>query len=484
MPVAAWVGKPPIRLTRYVRQSPEPPQHAFLFIDHVLEALYGGAAGGGKSSALLAAALQYVDVPGYSALLLRRTFRDLNQPDALIPRSKEWLSNTDARWNDNDHRWTFPGGATLTFGYLQHEDDKLQYQGAAFQFVGFDELTQFTETQYTYLFSRCRRPDVPKDASDEDRARIGRLAQVPLRVRAASNPGGPGHDWVKARFGIYRDEGESRSVPLVCHRESWPFARVFIPAKLADNPHLDQESYQESLNELDHHTRSQLLDGDWDSRPPGDLFRREWFEVVDVIPEGCTWVRRWDLAATEATEANPDPDWSVGARVGRHPNGDYFVEHVDRFRAKPSGVLDRIEAMAERDGKATVIWLPQDPGQAGKSQVDAWIRDPRLSGYTVKAERESGSKFVRAQPVSAKAERRMVKLKRGQWNGAFLDEHEAFTIDETHSHDDIVDATSGAFAALATPGGAETTSRLPKHHEPRVVRGNIVLTGEQFIDKK
>ncbi len=473
---AAWVGDPPIRLTRYVRQSPEPPQHAFLFIDHIREALYGGAAGGGKSSALLAAALQYVDVPGYAALLLRRTFRDLDQPDALIPRSKEWLAGTDAHYNDNDHRWTFPSGATLTFGYLAHEDDKLQYQGAAFQFVGFDELTQFSETQYTYLFSRCRRP---KDIDGGNP-----LAQVPLRVRSASNPGGPGHDWVRARFGLHREDGDPLSAPYVCHRDEWPHtARVFIPAKLEDNPHLDADSYLDNLAELDHHTRAQLRDGDWDSRPPGDLFRKEWFPIVDLIPEGCRWVRRWDLAATEPSDANPDPDWTVGARAGRHPNGSYFVEHVERLRARPEGVLDAIVRMAQRDGHATVIWLPQDPGQAGKSQVDAIIRDHRLQGFTIKAERETGSKFMRAQPVSSKAERGLIHLKRGVWNTVFLDEHEAFTETGEHAHDDQVDALSGAMSALATSGGAQTQSRLQAHAEPVTTRGNLVLTGEQFIDK-
>lgn len=474
---AAWVGDPPIRITKYIRQSPEPPQHAFLFIDHILEALYGGAAGGGKSSALLAAALQYVDVPGYSALLLRRTFRDLDQPDALIPRSKEWLAGTDAKWNDNNHRWTFPSGATLTFGYLAHEDDKLQYQGAAFQFVGFDELTQFSETQYTYLFSRCRRPQ------DIDGAPDSRLAQVPLRVRAASNPGGPGHDWVKARFGIYREEGEPRSEPLVCHRETWPHGRVFIPARLDDNPHLDRDSYRGSLDELDHHTRAQLLDGDWDSRPPGDLFRKEWFQIVDAIPDGCRWVRRWDLAATEPSDANPDPDWTAGARVGMHPNGAYFVEHVERLRVRPEGVMDAIVRMAQRDGRSTVIWIPQDPGQAGKSQFDAIMRDPRLQGFTIRRQRETGSKFVRAQPVSAKAEHGLIFVKRGTWNTAFLDELEAFTETDEHAHDDQVDALSGAFDALASGSGAKTQSRLPSHTAPVVVRGGLTLVGEQFIDK-
>jgi predicted phage terminase large subunit-like protein len=480
---AAWVGDPPIRITRYIRQSPELPQHAFLFIDGVLEALYGGAAGGGKSSALLAAALQYVDVPGYSALLLRRTFPDLNQPDALIPRSKEWLAGSGATWNDNDHRWTFPSGATLTFGHMQHEDNKLQYQGAAFQFVGFDELTQFSETQYTYLFSRCRRPKLPDNASDEDRRRIERLSQVPLRVRAASNPGGSGHDWVKARFGIYREDGDPRSAQLVCHRESWPHGRVFIPAKLSDNPHLDQGSYRSSLDELDHHTRSQLLDGDWDSRPPGDLFRRSWFEILDAAPEGCRWVRFWDLAATEPSDANPDPDWTVGARVGRHPNGSYIVEDIERLRRRPDAVKQAIRHCAQRDGKSTVIWIAQDPAQAGKSQIDDFIRDPLLAPYAVKGRRETGSKFVRAQPVSAKAEHGLVKLKRATWNAAFLDEHEAFTQTDEHSHDDQVDALSGAFGVLATAGGASTQSRLPDGLPLSVVRGNLVLVGEQYIDR-
>jgi predicted phage terminase large subunit-like protein len=480
---AAWVGEPPIRLTRYVRQSPEPPQHAFLFIDHIREALYGGAAGGGKSSALLAAALQYVDVPGYSALLLRRTFRDLNQPDALIPRSKEWLSGTDATWNDNDHRWTFPSGATLTFGYLAHEDDKLQYQGAAFQFVGFDELTQFTETQYTYLFSRCRRPRIPDDASDDQRARLERLSQVPLRVRAASNPGGPGHDWVKARFGIYREDGDPADMPLVCHRPGWPAQRVFIPARLADNPHLDEESYVGNLEELDHHTRRQLLDGDWDSRPPGDLFRREWFEIVDTIPDGCKWLRYWDLAATEPSEANPDPDWTVGLRLGKHPNGTYYVEDVARLRKRPDGVETAARAAAERDGTGTAVWVEQEPGSSGKAIVEHWVRDV-LPGRAVKGLRSTGSKFDRARVVSSKAEHGLIKLKRGTWNSAFLNELEAFTETDDHAHDDQVDALSGGYQAHASVGEAESAP-IPGRgtREPVVVRGDLVLKGDRYVDK-
>ncbi len=376
---AAWVGDPPIRLTKYIRQSPTPPQHAFLFCDHVQEILYGGAAGGGKSSALLAAALQYVDVPGYSALLVRRTFRDLNQPDALIPRSKEWLSSTDARWNDNDHRWTFPSGATLTFGYLQHEDDKLQYQGAAFQFVGFDELTQFTETQYTYLFSRCRRPRAGTSSA--------LLAEVPLRVRAASNPGGPGHEFVRQRFGIYRNDEDAPDAPLICHRPDWPQKRIFIPAALRDNPHLDAESYVENLDELDHHTRRQLLDGDWDSKPPGDLFRREWFEIVDELPDGpVQWVRFWDMAATEPSERNPDPDWTVGLKLGRTRDNVFYVADVRRLRGTPGRVREAIKQAAREDGPAVAIRMEQEPGSSGKTAIDGYVRDADLLRFNLRGQ--------------------------------------------------------------------------------------------------
>lgn len=428
------MARVPIQFSPYWPRPPAPKQAAFLSLPHT-EALYGGAAGGGKSDALLMAALQYAHVPGYAALLLRRTFPDLNQPGALIPRSKEWLADTDARWNENEHRWYFPSGASLTFGYLQHEDDKLQYQGAEYQFIGWDELTQFSETQYTYVsFSRARR------TTD--------LA-VPIRVRAASNPGGPGHEWVKQRFGLYREQGAPDDAPLACHRRDWPHRqRVFIPASVLDNPGIDAESYVASLAELDHHTRRQLLNGDWAARPVGDLFRREWFEIVDEAPGDCRWVRFWDLAATEPSDSNPDPDWTVGLRLGS--DGDcYYVEHVTRLRERPHGVESTIQATASRDGRATVVHLEQEPGASGKNTVDAYQR--LLDGYAVKGVRSTGSKAERARVVSAKAEHGLVKLVRGNWNAPFLDELDDFKEDDSHAHDDQVDALSGAFMALAKP---------------------------------
>jgi hypothetical protein len=186
------------------------------------------------------AALQYVDVPGYAAVLFRRTYTDLSLPGAIMSRAQEWLANTDAKWNDNEKQFTFPSGAVLTFSYLKGPNDKFRYQSAEFQFVGFDEITQFPEDDYTYLMSRLRRPSV------------GPLSKVPLRARAAANPGGVGHVWVKKRF----VDGRSPD-------------RVFIPSSLDDNPHLDQETYEQSLSLLDPITHAQLRHGDWAIRPPG-----------------------------------------------------------------------------------------------------------------------------------------------------------------------------------------------------------------------
>lgn len=130
-----------VRLTKYVpdRRTPQTPnglhspQLAFLTLN-CNEALYGGAAGGGKSDALLMAALQYADVPGYAALILRRTYSELAEPGAIMDRAKTWLLRTDARWSEQHKIFTFPSGARLSFGFLQHSTDRLRYQGAEFQF--------------------------------------------------------------------------------------------------------------------------------------------------------------------------------------------------------------------------------------------------------------------------------------------------------------------------------------------------------------
>src|SRR5579862_6576537 len=136
---------------RWIHRQPHPKQQRLLLHSHTREVFYGGAGGGGKSESLWYAALQYVEVPGYAALILRRTYADLSKPGALMDRSRDYLADTEATFNERDKRWTFPSGASITFGYLQHENDKFQYASSEFQYIAFDELTHFSESQYTFL---------------------------------------------------------------------------------------------------------------------------------------------------------------------------------------------------------------------------------------------------------------------------------------------------------------------------------------------
>ena len=406
----------------YSPHTPTRKQLAFLLLPHQ-EAMYGGAAGGGKSDALLMAALQYADVPGYASLLFRRTYQDLALPGALMDRAKEWLRPTDAKWDDINKTWHFPSGASLTFGYLEHEDDRFRYQSAEFQMIGFDELTQFSESQYRYLFSRLRRL-------------VG--SPIPLRMRVASNPGGVGHDWVKRRF---IDEGRA-------------YGRVFIPANLDDNPFLDHLSYIKSMDELDPITRQQLLHGDWTARHGGSTFRREWFGVVDTVPADCVKVRYWDLAATEP-KRGADPDWTAGVMMGKGANNALYILDVRRLRGSPQVVEHLIRQTAEMDGRYIPIRIEEEPGASGKSMIDYYMRQV-LMGWNFQGVRTTGDKVVRANPVSSQAEAGNVKILHGGWNGAFLDEMEAFP---QGGHDDQVDAVSGAFEYLVPRGGR----KIPLH---------------------
>jgi hypothetical protein len=186
-----------------------------------------------NTDALLMAALQFVDVPTYGALLLQKTTTDMKLTDAMQTRCQEWMQGTGARWIHDQNTFLFPSGARISFGYLQHVNDHLRYKGSSFHFIGFDELTRFDKEQYLYLFSRMSRaPDCP----------------IPMRMRAATNPGDRGHGWVKKHF--LSEAGKAAG-------------RVFVPSKVADNPSVDRIAYLKSLSNLDNRTRKQLEEGDW-----------------------------------------------------------------------------------------------------------------------------------------------------------------------------------------------------------------------------
>lgn len=405
---------------------PSYPQSIFL-ASPAREILYGGAAGGGKSAGILAAALQYVTEPGYDAIIFRRSYADLEKPGALIPLSHEWLAGSDAEYDGGSHRWFFPSGATLSFGHIQNETSVVQdYQGSAFSFIGFDELTQFSQFMYRYMFSRNRK-------------RVG--LNFPLRTRSTGNPGGVGHDWVKARFIDNQTPG-----------------RLFIPALLEDNPGLDRAEYEQSLDELDPVTRRQLRHGDWNVRPEGNFFKREWFKIVDPdrVPTLKRIVRQWDLAATTEEEAS-DPDWLVGTKMGVALDGKKYILHVHRVRVSPEGVQAAIKQYAQIDGRGVMVRIEQEGAASGK--IVKYHYEQLLDGWDARfTPIPKSSKLMRAGPFSAACERGQVKLVQGAWNEIWLDEVPAFP---GAAHDDQVDSASGAYQTLTSAIDLEISDEQP-----------------------
>jgi predicted phage terminase large subunit-like protein len=411
------------RLTSYIPHRPTPRQAAFLVLS-CKEAFYGGAAGGGKSDALLMGGLQFVDVAGYAAVIVRESYQTLAQPGGLMARAEQWLSGTDAVWNSSDHQWRFPSGATLTFRHLQDAGAHRAFQGAEYSYIGVDEVTDFAEEQYRFLFSRLRR---------------GADAKVPLRMRAASNPYGPGQEWCYRRFIL----AAGRS------------GRVFIPARLEDNPYLDRDAYERSLKELGPIAYRQLRHGDWTVRPHGGLFQEEWFtdRLVEreAVPRSASLCRYWDLGSTEAAPGK-DPDYTAGVLLACS-GALWYVVDVKRTRSSPHGVESLVRASAEEDrawaqGRemgAPAIRIEQEPGSAGVAVI-AHYRQRVLTPFDMAGVRSTGSKETRAGPLASRCEAGEVRVCEGAWNTEFLDEVVAFP---AGAHDDQVDAFSGAFNHLA-----------------------------------
>jgi len=413
------------------------------------EALFGGAAGGSKSEALLVEAQRQIANPNYRGILFRRTFPELEQAKGLIDRSKQLYSGPRSRgsYGEQRHRWTFPSGALIDFGHMGRDDDRLKYQGAGFAFIGFDELTHFTERQYLYLFSRNRAADG---------------SGLRCYMRAGTNPGGPGHEWVKRRWGAWLDKkhpnpakpGELRWYAIVDDVDTeverdHPDAksRTFIPAFVRDNPYLAGTDYERNLKLLPLVERKRLLEGDWDiMAAAGNVFKREWFKIVDAAPADAQTVRFWDLAATEKKAAGDDPDFTAGARVSLK-DGIYFIERVGRHRIRWHGIKQLIAQTAKLDGHAVRIGVEQEPGASGKIVIAELVTLPGLIGYTIRGYPSAKDKLTRANPWASQAEQGNVKIVAGGWDiQGFLDRSEMFP---DGPHDDEQDAVSGAVQMLS-----------------------------------
>lgn len=432
---------------------PQPgPQEAFLASEADI-AIYGGAAGGGKTFALLLEPLRHIENQDFGAVIFRRETTQVRNEGGLWDESEK-LYGSFAGVSPLESRleWEFRSGMRVKFAHLEHEKDKFSWQGAQIPFLGFDELTHFSESQFFYLFGRNRS-----------------TCGVAPYVRATCNP--DSRSWVRRFISWWIDPKTGFAIPERSGKLRWfirrddkivwadtreelvekfgsdemPTSVTFIASNVYDNKILlaKDPNYLAKLRALPKVERMRLLDGNWNVEPSaGMFFKKAWFEVVDAVPAGIEWIRYWDRASTEHKDGDPgDPDYTVGLKLGRdRKSGLFFVSDVVRDRLSPGKVETLVKNTASRDGRLTKIFVEQDPGQAGEADAKNFIR--LLAGYDVRANRVSTAKETRALSVSAQAEAGNVKILRGAWNEDFFDEVENFP---DGAHDDQVDALSGAF---------------------------------------
>jgi hypothetical protein len=255
------------------------------------ECFYGGAAGGGKSDALVAEALRQIDISHYKAIIFRKTYPQARE---LVLKSKRLYPRISpgCKYNSQEHCWIFPSGARIYFGSMPNSDSYLDYQGLSFQFIGFDELTHFSEEEYRYLQTRNRADG----------------AGVRVYIRATGNPGGVGHGWVKARFITDMPpntpkEYESKIIDPNGKEISVKRKKIFIPSSVFDNPKLlnNDPNYLANLAMQPEALKKALLYGDWNTFS-GQVFT-EWRDdptgyetrkrthVIEPFPVPKNWRR-------------------------------------------------------------------------------------------------------------------------------------------------------------------------------------------------
>lgn len=450
----------------------EGPQERFLSTPADI-AIYGGSAGGGKTWALLLEPLRHVGNPDFGAVIFRRESVQITNEGGLWDEAAKLypLAHGVPRLAPRP-MYTFNGRGRVSFAHLNQELSVLDWQGAQIPLIEFDELTHFSRDQFFYMLSRNRS-----------------TCGVRPYVRATCNP--DADSWVAEfiawwidpetgypipeRSGVVRymariddvvrwgDSAQQLADEHGCAPEDCKSV-TFIAASIYDNKALlaHDPGYLANLKALSRVERERLLGGNWKIRPSaGMYFMRQDVTLLDERPQDVRrWVRAWDLAATEKTEANADPDWTAGPLIGRRSSGRIVIADLVHVRRKAQDVRALVKRTAEGDGKHVTIRLPQDPGQAGKDQVASYVTE--LAGWPVFTRAPTGDKVLRAEPFAAQWQAGNVEVVRAPWNEELFGELEAFP---EGAHDDIVDGLAEGFYGLLGAGPAPDYSKggLPRH---------------------
>lgn len=433
---------------------PQPgPQTAFMKCpaDGIV---FGGSAFGGKTYAELMEASRYSYDPTYTGIIFRRKTTEITTPGGLWDTAQEVYScsNCYAELTAHNLMATFGSGAKVKFAHLEHEKTKYDHHGGQYVFIGFDELTTFTRSQFFYLLTR-NRP--------------GPGCVLRPYWRATTNP--DADSWVRELIDWWIDEDTGFAIPerdgvlrhytmendeIVWVGEDWrdedglpPRSMTFIRSKLEDNQEgLKRDPYYAAnLRAQDRVTRQRLLEGNWNISYRGGMFDPTWFIVEDNAPRMMKRMRYWDFAATEKVDEDKEPDFTAGALGGMDEYGELWIEDMEHFQESPGEAERRIKQCAIIDGPEVAVGLEEEKGSSGKYMTSHMQREV-LKGYEVHPDPVSGDKVSRAKPWCALAERGGVHLVRGPWVRKFLAEAGSFPL----AKKDQIDAVSGLYKLSAT----------------------------------
>lgn len=438
--------------------------------------MYGGAAGGGKTWSLLLDPLRYMDVEGFGGVIFRRKFTEVTNEGGLWDESMQIYPLDGAR--PVGHQWRWPNGNKITFAHLVHEETKLAYQGSQMAFIGFDELTHFSESQFWYLLSRNRslcgvRPYVRATCNADSDSWVARLISWYWDQRtglAIPERGGVVRYFI--RFNDDISWGDTKQELEERHEDWLSEQRIhapdmdpiksftFIPAKVTDNKILLQKDpgYLANLHAQLPVERERLLNGNWKISPSaGDIFDRNWFRIVDKTPKGGFAIRFFDLAATlpKQEDKGHGPSYSAGVLI-RKVDGLYYVEDMINVRLGPADVdtllietaRDDLEWAKAADCAYAIRW-EREPGSAGKREayrLRSTLAEMGIDGNGVPPQ---GDKIQRAVPAAITAKAGKWRVVEGDWNDEYLTH---LHNQPDYAHKDIMDANSGAYLELTRTG--------------------------------
>lgn len=447
----------------------EGPQTSFLQSNAEI-AIYGGAAGGGKTWAELIEPLYHVHDPNFGAVIFRRSYPQIMNEGGLWDESLKIYPLLGAIPRLSDVSWHFQTGAKVSFRHLQYDMDVLNWQGAQIPLIEFDELTHFSEYQFWYMMSRNRT-----------------TCSIRPYMRATTNP--DADSWVTKLISWWIDPDSGLPIPerggviryfvRIQGEIEWadsaaeltekypgqvPKSFTFIPATVYDNPALlrTNPSYLGNLLGLPPVEQGRLLGGNWKIRPAaGKIFNRDWFEIVGPVdvPDGVVVeeVRFWDFASTAKKMAKDDPDFTASVKMRRIMDVYYIVDCIAgqwgpaQVEQMFIDVTRRDIAEAEAGNRNYAVRWEIEPGSAGFRET--YRLTNLLAGVNAGGVPSEGEKYIRSRPLvmMSKPPQSNVKLLKGPWNEQWLNHmHNQPDI----GHDDIHDASAGAYNELCNIFGS------------------------------